>query len=132
MSGLVAQTEQACPCCGQPVFGHASIETLKGLRVSWQRRRILEALAANFGKWVHVEKIVSAVWWDDPNGGPERAVNHISVQVHRLKKQLAGSGFRLESMSGKGGGRRLVWQEPEQAENLVPELRWLRRDGAAA
>lgn len=97
-----------CPVCGHHV-DRPSIEALNSLRISWQRRRILDVLAKNFGKWVQVRQIINAVWCDDINGGPDNPVNSISVQAFYLKKQLKGSGFAIESLGGQTGGRRLVW-----------------------
>lgn len=88
---------KTCPCCGQP----AVPETLPLPPV---KRRILEAVRRRPG--ISAEDLRTAVWADDPGGGPEdRKVLH--VHVHQLNKLLAPFGVAVRAPKGAGAGYRI-------------------------
>jgi len=87
------QTE-VCPACGQPIVPD-------GLQLPRTKARILEIVRRRPD--ISAEDLRTAVWADDPNGGPEdRKVLH--VHVAQLNKLLEPHGLMVRS---QGGGYRV-------------------------
>jgi DNA-binding response OmpR family regulator len=99
-----------CPCCGQPV-PPGQFQALRSVNLSPQQRAIVNALAAGQGEWVPTDRVVSALYADDPEGGAMEASRVVAVQVWRIKRILRAAGYMIESYHGGGRGgsyRRLV------------------------
>lgn len=70
---------------------------------SCQQRSILEILMDAHPRRVRGDSIVDALYADDPNGGAEYARTVIAVQMHRLRKRLAGTGWTIPKCRGGKG-----------------------------
>lgn len=104
---------KTCPCCGQLLQGEVEKAVLSLRRpLSKGQERILMYLARYCGRWVYTDALIDAVYWDDPEGGPDNARNVMSVQVWWLRKKLSGTGLEIEGIGGRGGRRRLVDLRP--------------------
>ena len=83
-----------CPTCNQPIVP-------EGLQLPRTKARILEIVRRRPD--ISAEDLRTAVWADDPNGGPEdRKVLH--VHVAQLNKLLEPHGLMVRS---QGGGYRV-------------------------
>lgn len=76
-------------------------EALGKVKVTNQQSRILLVLATHFRQTVRKEAILGAITYDygadkapDPKG--------IEVQMVRLRRQIKGSGFRIDTVWGEG------------------------------
>lgn len=100
-----------CPCCGATVDGRVDPAVLGGsLPLSGQQRRIYDALANSFGRWVSGAALVEAIYWDDPTGGPDDTTNVIKVQTTFLRAAVAPFGLVIDVDRQPGGARRrLTW-----------------------
>lgn len=83
-----------------------------GLRLTPTERRLADLLRRSIGSWVPVERIVFALWGDDPNGGPVNAAQNVTVHVARLRRKLRGTGLAIEA--GWHERRMVVGPEPLQ------------------
>ena len=90
-----------CPKCETRWTAGVSVDPARHA-VSWDGRtvalkrmeaRLLGALVGGYGRVVSREALVAALWGDDPDGGPECAMNGISVLMHGLRRRLASAGF---------------------------------------
>lgn len=102
-----------CPCCGQPVapgqFQSAVLSRTLGL--TGVRAALVDALARSAGQWVPAQRIIAAMYADDPDGGPLTAESVLRSLSSRIRPALARAGYALEARhGGRGGGsyRRLV------------------------
>ena len=57
------------------------------------------------------DEVLSAVYAEDPNGGPE-SINVISVHITRMNKQLRPKGLKIQGRLGSLGGYRVLPLEP--------------------
>jgi hypothetical protein len=79
------------------------------------RQRIVN-LIANRPDGITRAEIISAVYADDPNGGPENA-NGIAVLIHHANKELMPQGFHITpAWRGRGARYRLVRVAPRCRE----------------
>lgn len=102
-----------CPCCSQDVAATPPSVLTALLKLTPYERRVLEQLVAAFGRWVERERLITRLYEDRVDGGPLNALNGLAVLFVRLRKKLAGLGFRIETLSGGSSGRsawRLVWE----------------------
>lgn len=101
----------ACPCCKTPV-DRASVDVsalIDEAHLAGTGRLIVQRLARNFRSLVSTETLVSWLYADDPNGGPDGPENVISVTLWRVRDELTRVGLRVEGRTW--GGRRLTWLE---------------------
>lgn len=93
-----------CPCCGRPVdTGALPVTALAEIPASRHERRILKALVSAYPRRVSGDFLVEALYCDDPNGGPLRAVDVVRVTVTRLRAKLARVGWTIPH-GGTGRG----------------------------
>ncbi len=104
---------KTCPCCGRPMLDEVT-DAIASVHLSPAQERIALRLARQFGRWVRCRDLIEAVYWDAADGGPLNVGNVISVQVYYLTRRLASAGLKVEGVTGRGGGRRLVWAAPER------------------
>jgi len=102
--------QTVCPCCGRPVVTPMAMTSLgAAIQLSNHERRIFNRLARSPGAWVSPAQLVDAVFSDEEDGGPERAVSSVSSAVKTLRRKLATTGLKIETSFGRGNGeRRLV------------------------
>jgi len=70
---------------------------------SYQQRSILEILIDAYPRKVRGPSIIDALYADDPNGGAEYARTVLHVQMGRLRKRMAGSGWTIPKLAGGKG-----------------------------
>lgn len=63
-----------------------------------RERQVLTCIASGRGAAVSSDTIISAIWGDDPEGGPLSADNLIKVMTCRLRKK----GFNIVTRYGFG------------------------------
>lgn len=67
---------------------------------SYQQRSILDILIGAYPRKVSGPSIIDAIYSDDPNGGAEYARTVVAIQMGRLRKRLAGSGWTIPKCRG--------------------------------
>lgn len=75
-----------------------AVPPAKGLndaKLSKLERRIVSSLADAFPRGVTKDRLISDLWFDDPNGGPDTAGNMVSVVVSRLRPKLEQHGWTI-------------------------------------
>jgi hypothetical protein len=70
---------------------------------SHQQRSILDLLIKAYPRTVRGSAVVDALYAADPNGGAEFARTIVSIQMHRLRKRMAGSGWTIPKLGGGKG-----------------------------
>lgn len=81
-----------------------SLEALEYVPMSKLPRRILGELIRCYPRRVSATKLADAVYWDDPNGGPEHADESINVTISRdLRPRLARLGWGVGRQHQKHG-----------------------------
>lgn len=109
---------KCCPTCGQPLVG-AVEQAISGLRLSTFQRRVVMGLARRMGQWVLAAELLDAVYFDDADGGPDKAQNCLSVYVWQARPKLRKVGLEIEGIPGRGGRRRLVWASERRASEAA-------------
>jgi hypothetical protein len=108
-----------CPLCGGSLAaGRVPVEALVELNVSEQQRRILEELVRAFPRSVPKTSLIDALYFDDPDGGPDNPRNVLSQQLSRIRAALHPYGWSLSNAQRDGsnyGRVRLVKLELAQA-----------------
>lgn len=109
-SGLAAQiTPINCPCCNQfvPVPGLEIV--IDRYRLAPLQAAILSALWRARGMPVSNDRLFSAMYADDPDGGPSASKMYAALKgaLFDLRERIAGSGVSVES-AGYRRGFRLV------------------------
>lgn len=106
---MIAKTP--CPCCGHQIAEtdalrwNSETRTLSGrghiVQLSPIRGRIFDKLWRCWpsGHMVSLEELMTWVYADDPDGGPE-SVNVISVQLNHMRKFLAPFGLSIRGRHG--------------------------------
>jgi hypothetical protein len=99
-----------CPCCGSEYESgtHPALERI-ATAVNPPGRvatRIISELVASFGQWVPISRLISAAYFDRPDGGPLTADATIQVIISQNRGRLLDLGLKIE---GKSSGRRMVW-----------------------
>ena len=90
-----------CPCCG----GTGEVDVELPVRLTPTQRRIWDALRhAPHG--LTITALAERVY-TDADGGPEWALNCISVHAHHANKRLAVAGMRITASKGHGSVYRL-------------------------
>ncbi len=109
------ETGITCPCCGgvAPVLSPNLIA--RAYELPPQQETILARVWQGRGKPVTGEAIISEMYADDEDGGPEyeTARKYFKTQLSLLRKRIEGSGVRIETagyqrgfklvLSGEGG-----------------------------
>lgn len=103
MMNVIPQTQAyVCPCCQGFIGEAAPIEMVLERVPRGQQKAILEVLARRIGRTVAKSSLISALFDDRADGGPDSASQQISVQIAYLRKNLKQFGWSIVS---NGGGR---------------------------
>lgn len=70
---------------------------------SYQQRSILDVLIRAHPRRVCGDSIIDAIYANDPNGGAECARTVLHVQMNRLRKRMAGTGWTIPRCRGGKG-----------------------------
>jgi hypothetical protein len=91
-----------CPCCGQEVQPKARLQAFVARRSKAPLTGgVLRALMRAKSP-MHVADLVSVVYADDPDGGPDTAEQCIRIAVHRLRPQLLAIGWTIQRYGWSG------------------------------
>lgn len=96
----------SCPCCGGHIGEAASIDSVSDAISSPTRNAILEMLARSIGRPVRRDAMIDRLYGDRADGGPDRAVNILMVQVSRLRREIEPFGWTISN--GRGGSGELA------------------------
>jgi len=101
-----------CPCCFQETWRPTLdvVADVAGLQP--MEKKVLGAIWAGNGMPVDNERIFTAMYEDDPDGGPEpvKMYNALKTALGKMRVKLAGTGVGVENM-GYRQGYRLVLGE---------------------
>ncbi|NJL06837.1 MAG: hypothetical protein HC900_00175 [Methylacidiphilales bacterium] len=94
-----------CPCCRSrvPVLPLAAL--ISGLLLPPQQATILSMVWAANGRPIIAERIIDALYADDPDGGPSpaKAYAFFKTQLSLLRGRLKGFGVSIETAPGNRG-----------------------------
>lgn len=109
----VHYTKMKCPCCDQDL-NKPDLETI----IDWydippQEEAILRAVWKGKGLPVQNERIIEAIYADDPEGGPSAAAayNALKVAMSHLRKRLELSGIKIVNAGYRQGFRLVIEEE---------------------
>jgi len=92
-----------CPCCGGPMADAVPVEDLLHMSVPQQQMRIIKALADAYPRAVSKSQLIDAIYWDDPDGGPDNPSNVINQQLCRLRPLVSMHGWTIPMARGGAG-----------------------------
>ncbi len=106
-------SEIDCPCCKRKVSAANLTAIIAYYRVSKQQARILEAVWKGEGRAVTTEKIFSAMYADDLDGGPRPTVmySNLKYSLFKLRRVLKGSGVSIEAIGYRRGFRLVLGEK---------------------
>lgn len=90
-----------------------------GVHLSRKEQQIAAILHKRLGCIVTRNSLMDALYFDDPNGGPDGKI--VDVFVCKLRKKLIGSGFMIKSIHGIGYSMHEGEAEPRPIAGAV---RW--------
>lgn len=88
-----------CECCGQAVAALDANSIIVGAKLTPLETRIFQALVFAKGNWISAERLASAVYAHDPDGGPLTADNTIRVKILLLRGKLRTFQLKIDSSS---------------------------------
>lgn len=92
-----------CQCCGQELPSNGAVKwRTASVRLSKTQRAVVDALAGAKGEFVSFDRITSAVWGGDIDGGPDDAYGTIRAVVHHVRPKLATVGLTILTSHGYG------------------------------
>lgn len=91
-----------CPCCNGFIGEAAPIEMVVERVPRGQQRAMLDLLAKRIGRTVAKASLISVLFDERPDGGPELVDNVINSQMCRLRKMVESFGWSIVTT---GGGR---------------------------
>jgi DNA-binding response OmpR family regulator len=92
-----------CPCCGAPVDA-ADLKTVREtIRWTDTEQRVVDAFTRWPGRRFSRSALADLVYAEHKDGGPDWAINAMSVYVNRVRKKLRPTGWTIASRSGPGG-----------------------------
>jgi hypothetical protein len=96
-----------CPCCKQPVTIPAPEIVIDHYGVTRMEARIFEAVWKGKGLPVVTERIFTAMYIDDPDGGPSPDKMYLAFKVAlcHLRQKLEGSGIGIANVGYRRGYR---------------------------
>jgi len=96
-----------CPCCKQPVTTPAPEIVIDHYGITPMEGRIFEAVWKGKGLPVITERIFTAMYIDDPDGGPspDRMYLAFKVALCHLRQKLEGSGIGIANVGYRRGYR---------------------------
>lgn len=92
----------SCPCCGGSIGEAAPIDAVLERVPRGQQKSILELLSKRAGRTVDKESVLSILYDDRADGGPENPSLVIAAQLSYLRKFLGPYGWSIVT---SGGGR---------------------------
>jgi hypothetical protein len=117
------ETGITCPCCGgvAPVLSPNLIA--RAYELPPQQETILARVWQGRGKPVTGEAIISEMYADDENGGPEyeTARKYFKTQLSLLRKRIEGSGVRIETAGYQRGFKLVLGEGGKPAEGRGTE-----------
>ena len=78
-------------------------------QVSHIEATILDALLGA-EKIVTTDALIDAIWGDDPEGGPDDALNTLRVHINRIRSMLERSGLRWQVRTHITRGYQLTYR----------------------
>ncbi len=92
-----------CPHCHRPLHLPEELSTIQFSRLE---NRIVTFLAQTLGHEVPAERILDAMYGDDPDGGPEGGNKVLTVIAHRIRTKINPHGYTLRGhcTGGRHGG----------------------------
>lgn len=88
-----------CSHCGGVTNDYSRIEIRS---MSPMQLRLLDALVAGKNRYQSKSVLIEKIYADDPDGGPDDAVRHLRVHIHKLRSKLEKAGFDIEVNWGVG------------------------------
>lgn len=112
-----AKTGVICPCCGTDVPVLSANLIARAYELPPQQEAILSRVWQGKGKPVTTDAIISEMYADDPDGGPEyeTARKYLKTQLCLLRKRISGSGVRIEVAGYQRGFKLELGEKPEHA-----------------
>lgn len=109
-----------CPCCGQAASALSLNLIVRACELPPQQEAILTRVWQGKGKPVTAEAIISAMYADDMDGGPEfeTARKYFKTQLSLLRGRLRDTGVSIEA-AGYQRGWRLVLEQVNGAANAA-------------
>lgn len=103
----IAKTPIDCPCCKRPVNVPAMNIVVDHYKIPLQEALILDVLWRGKGHPVPTDRIFSAMYADDPDGGPSPTKMYLAFKgsLYRLRQRLEGSGISIEHVGYRRGYR---------------------------
>lgn len=101
----MSRDPMTCPCCRRPFeAGWTPVEALPAIFRGRIQTRLLAHLIEHFGAPRSVHQIVSAIYSDAYNGGPEWAEQSVQVMVSTMRRKMrdAGVGWTIHGKCGQG------------------------------
>ena len=92
----------ACPCCGAPVEGAVSVEALLAIQFGPVRSTLLRCMIEAYPRPRSARQIADYVYRDDPDGGPDGALDLVSINAHHIRKKIEPLGWTLRGVRGRG------------------------------
>ena len=89
-----------CPHCGQ-IIPDGRIPA--GLRLTRFQKIIFLAVKRSGENGISSSELVDTVYADDPNGGPEQAVQSIRVQINKMNTRLIDHNLLIRAPRGGRG-----------------------------
>lgn len=93
----------ACPVCEREMDGPPDVKALGYAQLAPQERTVLNALIKAYPRAIRIESIISALYGNDPNGGPDDPNQVIRVRIMQLRRLLPHYGWNIPK-SGAGRG----------------------------
>lgn len=93
-----------CPCCNQLIpSAFAPIEALEAAPWTRSERRIVEALAKAYPRAIGIDTLIDALYFDDPNGGPDTGYLVPAQMLVRIRRKIGAYGWVVpKSPTGRG------------------------------
>lgn len=84
-----------CPTCGHETSHRAPIEGLTSAPLGPVERRIVEALARAYPRYISVDRLADIIYGNEAGGGPDNPRTTISVIMIHLRKKLPLFGWTI-------------------------------------
>ena len=115
---MASRLIETCPHCGKPLdgkFNSSTYPAFTSLRFTPSQRVLLDTLLPYIGQWIANSVILDKLYGHRSDGGPLNARGTLRSLVFQSNQRLEGTGYKIESQSGKGGDddtyRRLILVE---------------------
>ena len=91
-------TSIVCPCCR----GAGTVDEVDDMPLTYMERRVFKTINASAG--ISVNEIVSEVYSDRADGGPETARECINTTIQRLNRKISARGRVVKASNTRGKG----------------------------